>query len=481
MPGDDNSSSQSLSSGLTALDNLKASLAGIVRLVMGHWAREQMLRLLLALLWMASAYLAGFLWFGQPLESVDRIHVMLAYILPVLSFVLFPANRFSASWRRLDYLSAARPVFVSVLAVALAGLVITFLMHAIGPMSRMWYLSTVSLMLVSSLSVRMAAVALMRWLRRNGIDICRVLVIGHPHAIAEGRRLAQENPGFGYAVVASLDEEQAGEAPHVVERCMIEEVWVMSRPDKIDGINEIVSALGRTAIPVRWLPNIDWLALVGYREENLMGQPSLVLNATAMESSEGRLVKSLFDRLFALVVLIGLSPLLVAIALLVKLSSPGPVFFRQLRQGISGKPFHCLKFRSMVVHCEEGCLTQASANDPRITRVGAFLRRTSLDELPQFINVLLGDMSVVGPRPHAIQHNELYSTQVERYMQRHRTKPGITGWAQINGYRGETRTLETMAKRIEYDLYYMQHWSFMLDLKIIFWTAFKGWTGKNAY
>ena len=135
----------------------------------------------------------------------------------------------------------------------------------------------------------------------------------------------------------------------------------------------------------------------------------------------------------------------------------------------------------MVVHHEEGVVTQATASDSRITNVGNFLRRTSLDELPQFINVLLGDMSIVGPRPHAIKHNELYCKQVDRYMQRHRAKPGITGWAQINGYRGETGTLDKMAKRVEFDLYYMKHWSFMMDLKIIFWTAFRGWTGKNAF
>jgi putative colanic acid biosynthesis UDP-glucose lipid carrier transferase len=176
-----------------------------------------------------------------------------------------------------------------------------------------------------------------------------------------------------------------------------------------------------------------------------------------------------------------LSPLLAFIAVMVKISSPGPVLFRQLRQGVSGKPFHCLKFRTMVMHFEKGTITQATAQDSRITPIGRLLRKTSMDELPQFINVLLGNMSVVGPRPHALQHNEYYSKQVGRYMQRHMTKPGITGWAQINGYRGETDTLNKMAKRVEFDIYYMNNWSFWLDLKIIFWTAFRGWTGKNAY
>jgi putative colanic acid biosynthesis UDP-glucose lipid carrier transferase len=176
-----------------------------------------------------------------------------------------------------------------------------------------------------------------------------------------------------------------------------------------------------------------------------------------------------------------LAPLFITIAIAIKLSSPGPVFFTQPRLGLNGRRFDVLKFRSMKLHLEHGKITQATKDDPRITPVGRFLRRTSLDELPQFFNVLLGDMSVVGPRPHALVHNDLYKNKLSRYMQRHRVKPGITGWAQINGYRGETDTDEKMARRIQFDLYYIQHWSFWMDLKIIVWTAFKGWTNKNAY
>jgi putative colanic acid biosynthesis UDP-glucose lipid carrier transferase len=135
----------------------------------------------------------------------------------------------------------------------------------------------------------------------------------------------------------------------------------------------------------------------------------------------------------------------------------------------------------MRIHQEAGKVTQATRDDPRITAIGRFLRRTSLDELPQFFNVLMGDMSVVGPRPHALPHNDLYKDKLAMYMQRHRVKPGITGWAQINGHRGETDTDEKMAHRVQFDLYYIQHWSFWMDLKIILWTAAKGWTSHNAY
>ncbi len=166
----------------------------------------------------------------------------------------------------------------------------------------------------------------------------------------------------------------------------------------------------------------------------------------------------------------------------VKFSSPGPVLFRQKRQGWDGRHFTVYKFRSMVVHREgSGQLTQASKGDARVTPLGAFLRRTSLDELPQFFNVLQGTMSIVGPRPHAIEHNEQYKDLVDDYMLRHKVKPGITGWAQINGWRGETDTIEKMRKRVEYDLYYIENWSLWFDLRIILLTVFKGFIDRNAY
>ncbi|HBS2773414.1 TPA: exopolysaccharide biosynthesis polyprenyl glycosylphosphotransferase, partial [Klebsiella quasipneumoniae subsp. similipneumoniae] len=165
----------------------------------------------------------------------------------------------------------------------------------------------------------------------------------------------------------------------------------------------------------------------------------------------------------------------------IKLTSPGPVLFKQNRYGLNGKQIQVWKFRTMRVMENSAVVTQATRNDPRITKFGAFLRKTSLDELPQFINVLQGRMSIVGPRPHAVAHNEQYRVLVENYMIRHKVKPGITGLAQINGFRGETDTLDKMEKRIQFDLQYIQSWSLLLDLKIIFLTFFRGFVGKNAF
>jgi len=462
-------------------DNLKSFFAGIARSMMGHWAREQLLRLFDALIWTAAAFAAGTLWFGGSIEEKARIHLMLTYVFPLIAFMLYPVMGCYRSWRTLDYFSVAKTVFFSVILVGLSALTITFLMHEIGALSRLWFLLTLFLVLAMSMSVRLAAVWIMRWLRQNGFDLRRILLVGNGECIGGMKQAVADNPGFGYSIVAIVCGKEGFSILNEIAEKKVDEVWVVSSPSGMESMDPLLAELSQSAVAVRWLPDIGWQALLGSREENLMGHPSLLLNATAIDNSQGRMLKAVFDRLFALLVLLALSPLLLLIAFLVKLSSPGQVIFSQARQGISGRPFQCFKFRTMVTHQEEGGLTQAKANDSRVTPIGAFLRRTSLDELPQFINVLLGDMSVVGPRPHAIEHNEFYTKQVYGYMQRHRTKPGITGWAQINGYRGETDTLQKMAKRVEYDIYYMKNWSFLLDLKIIFTTAFKGWVGRNAY
>ncbi|MCG7498516.1 undecaprenyl-phosphate glucose phosphotransferase [Vibrio sp. Of7-15] len=192
-------------------------------------------------------------------------------------------------------------------------------------------------------------------------------------------------------------------------------------------------------------------------------------------------VKRAEDIVLALIIIALISPVLLIVALGVKLSSPGPILFKQNRYGLDGRKIKVWKFRSMNTMDNGSVVKQATKNDPRITPFGAFIRRTSLDELPQFFNVLQGKMSIVGPRPHAVAHNEEYREIVERYMLRHKVKPGITGWAQINGYRGETDTLDKMEKRVEFDLAYIQGWSLWMDLKIVFLTVFKGFVGKAAY
>jgi len=246
-------------------------------------------------------------------------------------------------------------------------------------------------------------------------------------------------------------------------------------------IQELINRLSNSTATVYVVPDIFVFELLHARSVNLNGLPAIGVIGEPMRGMKGRLKRG-EDILGALFILSVIAMPMLAIALAIKLTSRGPVFFKQQRYGLDGRAIEVWKFRSMVVHQEQvGTITQASKHDSRITPLGHFLRRTSLDELPQFINVLQGRMSIVGPRPHAVAHNEEYRGKINSYMRRHKIKPGITGWAQVNGWRGETDTLDKMEKRIEFDLHYIQHWSVWWDIKIIIKTVFKGFINKNAY
>ena len=214
---------------------------------------------------------------------------------------------------------------------------------------------------------------------------------------------------------------------------------------------------------------------------NIGAIPLLSVREEPLQRWLSRFVKRSID-LFLSGLVILFSPFwFLPIAIAVKKSSPGPILFRQKRTGYMGRDFDCLKFRTMCVN-KDSDTKQAERGDARITKVGAFLRRTSLDEFPQFFNVFKGDMSLVGPRPHMLKHTEDYSKLIDKYMVRHFIKPGITGWAQVNGYRGETKTLQQMEKRVEYDVWYLEHWNVFLDIKIILLTAFGVFKGDdNAF
>ena len=232
-------------------------------------------------------------------------------------------------------------------------------------------------------------------------------------------------------------------------------------------------------VAVHWVPDIFSLPLVNHTVSEIAGIPVLTLSETPLIGTR-RLLKTAEDVCLSVVLLVLLAPVLAAIALAVKLDSPGPVFFRQARLGWGGKRFHIWKFRSMYVHDDHGVVVQASRGDPRVTRVGAFLRRTSLDELPQIFNVIRGEMSLVGPRPHAVEHDLQYAQQIAHYFARHNIKPGITGLAQVRGYRGATRDIAMMMLRVESDIEYINNWSVWADLAILVRTT-AALTGKNAY
>jgi putative colanic acid biosynthesis UDP-glucose lipid carrier transferase len=263
----------------------------------------------------------------------------------------------------------------------------------------------------------------------------------------------------------------------------INEVYISLAPDKIRDIDSLVTEARNQCIRLKFVPDYSQILSATASLNSL--NDFQVINLTgscAQDNMDDRVVKRLFDIAFSLFVIIFIfSWLYPILALLIKLESSGPVIFKQERSGRNNVQFYCYKFRSMRVN-DDSHLRQASKNDDRITSIGRILRKTSLDELPQFFNVLLGNMSVVGPRPHMLKHTEHYREVVDQYMVRHYMKPGITGWAQVNGYRGETNELGLMEKRVEHDIWYMENWSAFLDIKIVIMTVLNVIKGeKNAY
>lgn len=261
----------------------------------------------------------------------------------------------------------------------------------------------------------------------------------------------------------------------------ISTIYIVTPLESSKALEDMYKAIHEKHVSIHWIPDIFSLRLVNHSVKEIAGIPVITLSETPLIGLR-LLLKSVEDMALSILILLAISPILILIAIAIKLDSQGPVFFRQNRTGWSGKVFKIWKFRSMRVHQpdEGGKLKQAEKNDNRITRVGKFIRRTSLDELPQIFNVLVGDMSLVGPRPHAVQHDEEYSRRIFDYFARHNIKPGITGLAQVRGLRGETKDIDQMIQRIESDIEYINNWSVWLDISIILRTVLVV-TGKDVY
>ena len=316
------------------------------------------------------------------------------------------------------------------------------------------------------------------WLSQKVIG-CLELPSDSTHVPPKAGASFYETSDFGSLkelnVIGPLDEMLS-----IIDRFDVRNVYFAIPLGESDLIEDMYLKLLDRHVAVHWVPDIFSLLLVNHSVREIAGLPVLTLSETPLTGTR-LLIKALEDRVLGVLILTLISPLLLLIALAIKLDSKGPVFFRQARKGWSGRIFHIWKFRSMVVHKEEdGVVKQATKNDPRVTRVGAILRRTSLDELPQIFNVLKGEMSLVGPRPHAVQHDEQYSKGIDAYFARHNIKPGITGLAQVRGFRGETKEIERMQQRIEADIEYINNWSLWLDISLLLRTL-GALTGKNAY
>lgn len=335
----------------------------------------------------------------------------------------------------------------------------------------------------------------LKQLRRRGYNYSRVVIVGTG---TTGERLYEEmrkDLGFGYRIMGFFDNEVSPTfhlrdlyrgsldlLNEYIRQNQIDEVFYTLSGNDEAALSTSLHAADANVVKFYYVPQISRYLARGFNLRSVGSVPIMSVRETPLSSLPNAVLKRSFDIVFSSIVLLFLFPIVfIPVSIAIKLSSPGPVFFRQKRTGYLGRDFMCLKFRTMRVNNDDNT-KQTTRDDPRKTRVGDFLRKTSIDELPQFINVLIGDMSVVGPRPHMLRDTQDYSALIDKYMVRHFIKPGITGWAQVNGYRGATDELWKMEQRVEYDVWYSENWSFLLDIKIIVRTVLNAIHGEqNAF
>lgn len=354
------------------------------------------------------------------------------------------------------------------------------------------YVFFYALMLVGLLIIRVAGAYALKEYRRRGYNYTRVVIVGSG---ANGERLAaslMNDSGFGYKILGFFDDI-ASVSPSVKKdiypisslRKFVAENDVRQIFYTLSGQNDILKEVIRIAddncVEFYYVPQIPRTLARNFELHSVGHIPVLSIRHNPLKSTVNRIVKRTFDLVVSSLFLCIYPLIYIPVAIGIKAGSPGPVYFKQERTGYLGRSFKCLKFRTMKVNAtSDSC--QATKNDPRKTRLGEFLRHSSIDELPQFINVWRGDMSIVGPRPHMLMHTEQYAELIDRYMLRHAVKPGITGWAQVNGYRGPTDELWKMERRVEYDVWYIENWSLLLDMKIMVRTVINAFrSDENAF
>ncbi len=347
--------------------------------------------------------------------------------------------------------------------------------------SRIWMVTWLVTGTMALWGGRVLAFLLFAQMRRQGYQQKSVVLFGDSAMLDMVRSRIHSASWSGYQIDAAFTPDQLDALRAYDVRKNPDEIWISLSSKNQAGLEEVLEALRNSVANVRLLPDLMMYRVLNHGMTVTLGIPMVDLSVSPLFGAR-QFAKNALDMVVAAIALVVLSPLLLAIAVAVKLTSHGPILFTQRRHGWNNEEIWVYKFRSMEVHQEAGdTVTQAVRGDARLTPIGGFLRKTSLDELPQFINVLQGRMSVVGPRPHALQHNDEYIKKIPQYALRHKVKPGITGWAQICGYRGNTDTLDKMEARIKHDLFYLENWSLWLDLKIILLTPFATIQNKNVY
>ncbi|HHC6643881.1 TPA: undecaprenyl-phosphate glucose phosphotransferase [Vibrio parahaemolyticus] len=426
--------------------------------------------------------------------SMDKDYVILSFVGGISFLFMAESGNLYRSWRTSSFREQMFIVCISWLMTSALLFMVLYFSEVYPLFDRnilaLWVTITPALLLAWRVTFR----TVLAYLRKMGFNTRTAIIIGQtPHGITLANEI-QSHTEHGVLFDGFYDERSSDRLPsseypikgavnQALERAKrgeVDYVYIAMPMHAKERIASILNQFSDTTANTYLIPDFFTYNLLHSRWDQI-GQVQTLSVFDTPFAGVSSWIKRFEDILFSSIILVLISPILLAIAIGIKLTSKGPVIFKQHRYGLDGRKIEVWKFRSMTTMDQGPNIKQATKNDPRITPFGGFLRRTSLDELPQFINVLQGTMSIVGPRPHAVAHNEEYRQIVARYMLRHKVKPGITGWAQINGYRGETDTLDKMEKRVEFDLDYIHHWSVWMDIKIIFLTVFKGFTGSNAY
>lgn len=443
------------------------------------------------ILLLSSAVLAHYFYFGTfELPYAYKMTMVTSFLLCAWLFPFMGVYDMRRGEGVLTEIQTVLTAWVSVLVVLL---LIGALTKTNWQMSRLWVAVWFAVGAAATVCFRIAIWRALDKLRANGYNLSHIIVIGHGQLAKTVVEKIRAEAWMGLNVTGYFSDSSEENLLQSVDNCSclgklsdlaayihknhVDEVWIVLPLSQGEDLKLTMNGLKFAMNQIRLVPDTLGFQIINNSTTQIAGIPVINIAETPMHGIF-QLLKLIEDKLISAIILLLISPIMIVIAILVKFSSPGPVFYRQERVSMNGKTFEMLKFRSMPVDTEsKSGPTWASKGEVRATWVGQFLRSTSLDELPQFINVLKGDMSIVGPRPERPIFVERFKDEIPGYMQKHLVKAGITGWAQVNGWRGDT----SLKERINHDLYYIRNWSILFDLKIIFLTLFKGFVHQNAY
>lgn len=447
----------------------------------------------------ASYMLAWYLKFASPFSNIDpgvgaydmqTYFEMLYFMVPGYLILYYAFNLYTpkrATVHRYEILNIFQANTVG-MVVLMAGWYMVAQIHFSRTMMAMFYVINIILTTLTRSLIRIV----LQYFREKGYNLKYILLVGYSRATEEYIKRINANPQWGYVVRGILDDSvPAGTVYkgvkvvgtienllYILPQNKLDEIAITLSLKDYDNLEHIVDLCEKSGVHTKFIPDYNSLFPSRPYTEDLMGLPVINIRYVPLTNTLNWWMKRIVDIAVSLVGLVVASPIMLAAAIAVGCTSRGPVIFKQERIGLHNKPFRMYKFRTMEVQKpaaeKEGWTVK---DDPRVTKVGKFLRRTSIDELPQLFNILMGDMSVVGPRPERPQFVEQFKEEIPRYMVKHQVRPGLTGWAQINGYRGDT----SIKKRIEYDIFYIENWTMSFDIKIMFLTIFRGFINKNAY